>query len=439
MKIKKLNKVLINGIVLVSIGYTQCIEQKLYELPDVIFEKIESTSDFGPKYKLQIKQPLDHWDSSKGYFYQKVYLVHNDFNKPVVMNTAGYDISRNYIYELTKLLDANQVNVEHRFFGESIPDSIDYNYLNLKQITADLHHINQLFKRLYAGKWVSMGISKGGVTSIFYKYFYPNDVDVSVPYVAPINQEFEDRRIYKFLDTIGNEECRKKLYDTQVKLFEERDEILPLIRFYSIGADFEYTYHTLDQAYELAILEYPFLFWQGGKDCGEIPQGDVSIEDFTEYFLSMDPIELFSDGSIERLAPHYYQSAEEMGYYGYRLDDYLKYIKALPKEKNPHAAFTPNKMKVEFDDSLLKEILNWTKKEGDNIIYIYGANDTWSACAVRPSKKVNSKWYFLEGKHHYNARIRNMRDVEKEDFRKTLEEWLDMEIDPNRFDLLTSK
>ena len=37
---------------------------------------------------------------------------------------------------------------------------------------------------------------------IFYRYFYPNDVDLSIPYVAPINNAYEDKRLYKFMKNL---------------------------------------------------------------------------------------------------------------------------------------------------------------------------------------------------------------------------------------------
>ena len=167
----------------------QAYEDLLYELPDLIFTPIETPDGYQAAYELKIKQPLDHWDAAKGYFYQRAFLSHKGFDRPSVIITQGYDSSVNRIAELSSFLDANQIDVEHRYFGASLPDSLDYKYLNLKQATADLHHIRQLFGRIYQGKWVSSGISKGGATTIFYRYFYPDDVDLSVPYVAPINRE----------------------------------------------------------------------------------------------------------------------------------------------------------------------------------------------------------------------------------------------------------
>lgn len=121
--------------------------------------------------------------------------------------------------ELTTLLNANQVSVEHRYFGESIPDIyktdkkeiLDYAYLNLKQVSADLHHISTLLKNIYKKNWVSTGRSKGGVTTMFYRYFYPNDMDASVQYVGPINQAFDEPRFGPFFNTVGTQSCRDKV------------------------------------------------------------------------------------------------------------------------------------------------------------------------------------------------------------------------------------
>jgi hypothetical protein len=319
--------------------------------------------------------------------------------------------------------------VEHRFFGESLPDSIDYRYLNLKQATADLHHINQLFKNIYSGKWISSGISKGGVTTIFYRYFYPNDVDVSIPYVAPLNTEREDKRIYAFLDSMGSNACRAKIKSLQTRLLENRKEVLTYLKFYSMGKGLKFTYLTFEEAFEYAVMEFPFAFWQWGDSCQNIPDNEVPLENAVEYFLAQKPLKLFSDKDIDYYGPHYYQSATEMGYYGYETYKFKDLIKVLPTDRNLQATFIPNKIQVKFDGRLLKDVHEWIKTKGDKIIYIYGANDTWSACAVQPSDKVDSRWFFLKNRDHGEARIKNMNAEQRQELVSTLENWLSIRID----------
>ncbi len=406
------------------------IESSLSELNDLTFKRINSSEGYETNYVLRVRQPLDHSDTTKGFFHQKVYLSHKGFEQPTVIVTAGYDVNRNRISELTGLLKANQIMVEHRYFGHSMPDSIDYNYLNLEQATADLHHIRQIFANIYSTKWLSTGISKGGATTIFYRYFYPNDVDVSVPYVAPINKSYEEPRIYDFFDTIGSDECRNKIRAFQVRILQNREQILPLLKFYSLGADVHYSYLSLAEAFEYAVMEYPFSFWQWGHSCDNIPSDTASVEEITEYFIAISGLTLFSDESIRHYNSHYYQSATEMGYYGYETSEFKDLLVELPTDTNPHATFFTFEMTQEFDGTLLVDVNQWLETEGDKFIYIYGGNDTWTASGVAPNDKVDSEWFILKGKHHGTARISEMSTTERRKFISTIEKWLSIEIGP---------
>lgn len=405
----------------------QNIENLLLNLPDVSFHKVCNTND--SIYELKVKQALDHNDLSKGYFHQRVFLKHVGYNKPTVIVTQGYSADKLYPNELTMLVNGNQIEVEHRFFGTSVPDSLDYTYLNLEQATADLHHINQIFKTIYKNKWLSTGISKGGATTVFYRYLYPNDVDVSVPYVAPINREFEEQRIYDFLNTKGSDKCRDDIYKLQRRVLSHKDEVIPWLKMYAKGARLNFTYLTFEQAFEYTVLEYPFSFWQYGHDCSKIPTEQTSLFEAVEYLISISDIGFFGDKSMEFMAPHYYQSAQQMGYYGYETENFKDLLTELPD--NPHAAFTPNKMKVEFDGDLLEKINKWLPKNNEEFIYINGALDTWSAPAVPSNYGTKSKYFFIEGKGHGAARIRNMNIKDQEKVISTLEKWLDIKLENN--------
>lgn len=405
------------------------IASVLSQLPDVSFEKLEAANG-SSNYTLHIKQPIDHEDASKGFFHQKVYLSHKGFDQPTVMVTEGYSANQLRAYELTTLLDANQLQVEHRYFGESMPDTLNYRYLNLKQATADLHHIKQLFAKVYPKKWLSTGISKGGATTIYYRYFFPNDIDVSVPYVAPINTAYEEQRIYSFLETVGTEDCRTNIENFQLQILKNRAQIIPLLKFYSLGAQANYSYLSLDEAFEYAVMEFPFSFWQYGYDCETIPSKSASIEDLTEYFLTVSNLTFFSDATIETYSSHYYQSATEMGYYGYDTKKFKNHLKELPTDTNPMALFFPFEMTDTFDGQLLTDVNKWLQTDAHKMLYIYGEIDTWSASAVPPSPDVDSEWFILPGKHHGNARIKFMTPAEKQRLIQILETWLQIDLAP---------
>ena len=84
--------------------------------------------------------------------------------------------------------------VEYRYFLESTPEPKDWQYLTAENSADDLHAITTAFKNIYSGKWIATGISKGGQTTLLYRTFYPDDVDISIPYVAPLCYGVEDGR-----------------------------------------------------------------------------------------------------------------------------------------------------------------------------------------------------------------------------------------------------
>ncbi len=410
-----------------QLGFSQSeLEKKLFLLEDVIFTKIDAPEGYRSAYKLMIRQPLDHENPEAGHFYQRVFLSNKSVAAPSVMVTEGYDRPRNRIYELSRYLDANQIQVEHRFFGASVPDSINYSYLNLKQATADLHRINRLLKSIYKGPFISTGISKGGMTTLFYRYFYPNDVDVSVPYVAPINVDYKDKRIYDFLDNVGDEQCRSKINALQTELLKNKASYLPLVKWFAKGQRKSFDRLGIEGAYELAVLEYSFAFWQFGVDCDKIPSIDADKDEILEHFLSVSGVDFFSDQTIDGYAPFYYQMGNEMGYYGYETDNFEEYITVVGDE--PSAVFSPENINNTFEPTLTRKAQKWMTEELERVIYINGAIDTWSATAIDPDDNLDALLFNMDGESHGTARIRNMSEEELALLKNTFERWLKMEI-----------
>jgi hypothetical protein len=301
---------------------------------------------------LLIKQPIDHQHPEVGFFYQKVLLLHKGFDKPTVLENNGYSLfdDRN---EVEQALDANNINMEYRFYGKSKPDSIPWEYLTIEQATADMHSINELFRNIYKGKWISTGVSKGGETSIYYKYFYPNDVDLTVPYVAPLDNSLEDKRIYHFFDTIGTAECRNKIFQLQLFLLQHENEALEKLKWYSKGADLHYSYTgSIGKSFEYAVLEYSFSFWQYYGECDSIP-ANKSLDDYIESLLKISNIYSFADEGIKLFEAHYYQASTQSGYYGYNIVPFKKYLHYF--KENPSASFPPKSAVLKPFDSTLNE------------------------------------------------------------------------------------
>jgi hypothetical protein len=407
----------------------QQLERELFNLPNVSFINVSKPGDPFLTYDLMVKQPIDHQHPEKGYFSQWVQLKHRGFNNPTVIETHGYQMGRGG-NEVEQILNANNIGVEYRYFGKSVPDSIQWEYLSNTQAAADLHAVNQLFKQLYKGKWFSTGISKGGQTTLYYKYLYPEDVDVAIPYVAPIDNAFEDTRLYTFMDTIGTPACRQRIFDFQKFLLMNENEAVEKLKWYAKGGNMTFSYvGDLGKTFEYAVLEYPFAFWQWGQSSDSIPT-NKNLDDYLGELMKTSSISNFSDSDIKKYGPHYYLAATETGYYGYNIAPFKKYIQHFTS--NPSATFPPKEANAKpTDGSFHAGLQKWLAQKGNNILYIYGGVDAWSAARVLVSDQVNSKSFLIPGASHGTARIKNLPEEMRKEFLGKIKEWtgLDCNVD----------
>ncbi|MHB8054489.1 MAG: S28 family serine protease [Candidatus Aminicenantales bacterium] len=371
------------------------------------------------------EQPLDHRNPDGEKFRQRFFVAHVDFERPVLLETEGYGAGRPSGGELGRILAGSVVTVEHRFFGGSVPSPLRWEFLNIRQSADDLHAIVAAMKKIYPGKWVSSGASKGGQTALFYKSFYPDDVDACVPYVAPVNIAQEDPRIYRFLETVGDEDARARIKAYQIAMFEREDEILPLVK--AQAEKFHWTFEMgLAEAYEYGVLEYLFAFWQfGSVKPADVPAPDAPAEAMFNHFAATNAVFYYSDQGRKAFEPFQYQAFTEIGYYNYDITDFKPHMKAL---KNPsNTILCPPGANIVYNPGPMAEVYRFLQYEGNRIFYIYGELDPWSATAVPLIGRTDAFKVVVKNGHH-GSRIGDFAPAEKELFYSTLERWLDVKL-----------
>jgi len=384
---------------------------------------LQNESSFERILEVLIEQPIDHRDPDGETFTQRVYISHADPSKPVVMVTAGYDAKYYYTSEITAELRCNQVMVEHRYFGRSVPDSLNWDYLDTWQAASDHHRIVTMFKELYTEQWISTGISKGGQTVMYHSFYYPEDVDVRIPYVAPLNFGLEDERIYTFLDHVGSPRERRKVKRFQNLALKNQEEYLDAFKSFSEEKGYTYTLAGgVEKAYEYCVLEYSFAYWQWAYvSSKKIPGKTAQATKIIEHMNRVAGFDYFSDQFIVEYRPFFYQAMTEMGYYGYDLDAFGKYLQHVD---NPIFTFTiPENMDLTFNVELSVDLQHYISEEAENYIFIYGEYDTWSATAVTSTGDTNSKIFIKEGGSH-RTRINNMPEEQKKEVYSTLNSFL---------------
>lgn len=407
-----------------NIDKTQNLLPKLSEIPGVTVHLIDADTSFTSYYEMYFSQPVDHNNPDGRKFKQRVLLGLRSVDRPMVVELQGYNIWTPKAGELSRLLNANQLTIEHRFFKDSNLDSIPYKYLNIEQAAADQHKVIQSLKSLFKNKWISTGISKGGQTTIYHRYFYPNDVDISVPYVAPMNLAREDSRIHNHLNTIGTDECRAKIKEFQFSLFEKRKELLPLLKKYCEEKKLSFPI-TYEKLLDIDILEYPFSFWQWGHQQNNIPNKNASLNDLFNHLVSVSSPSFFSNEGIEKEQAFFYQALTEIGLYSYQIADFTDYISY--KEDLTFDFTLPANVSHEFNGEAMIKVNNWLQTDAQKIMFIGGEYDTWNSTSV--NLKGNNKCVkFTNPKGCHSTRIHSFPEDMKKDIIAVLEKWLEMKI-----------
>lgn len=407
-------------ITITAVLQGQRIETLLKEqIPNATVLRLESSGNFADVFEIHLRQPLDHQDTTKGFFFQRLFLSHLDVNAPMLFVTEGY-AAQNSTYELVDILKSNQLIVEYRFFGSSTPDNLDWKYLSNDLAMQDLHRIRTIFGELYRGDWVSTGISKGGTTTLIYKSKYPDDVVAAVPYVAPLALAQEDVRTVKHLQKVGDKACRKKLLAFQQMALENRKALTPMVKEYANKKNMTYSLDW-DKVLEYAVLELPFSFWQWGHNCEEIPATTVSTDSMFNYIQRIVDWSFYSNATCDYFKPAFYQFMSELGYYGYSLKHFDGLITALATAPD-NQLFAPQDADVNFSP-YLQEVVDYLDQSGDHIIYIYGEYDPWTACGYKPKKKRDAIRVVKKSGSH-STRIANLSPKQQAEVRAKLQEWM---------------
>ena len=402
------------------------LEQKISAISAIKEIRPLETSEFSEKYVTYFTQPLDHRHPEKGSFRQRVIVSHVGFDRPTVIVTEGYGaayaLRSQYREELSKLLNANMIFVEYRYFLESTPEPKDWQYLTAENSADDLHAITTAFKNIYPGKWIATGISKGGQTTLLYRTFYPDDVDISVPYVAPLCYGVEDGRHEPFLHKVSTPENRKIIEDFQLEALKRKATLLP--RFEKYCTEKNYSFRApIEEIYDYSVLEYSFALWQWGTPISSIPATTASDDEIFSHLLAISEPGYFTADSPN--ASFFVQAARELGYYGYDVQPFKQYLSIQSSEGYLHRLMLPEELKdMPFDKTLSKKITKFLKKQDPKMIFIYGQNDPWTAAGVTWLKNKKNIHVFIQPNGSHLARINTLPEAEKAEVMELINEWL---------------
>ncbi len=359
------------------------ILDQIRALPEVQSAIEGQTDNEGYRYfEILFSQPLDHDNPSGPRFFQYATLIHRDVSAPFVLLHTGYG---NWYYdfpsELTRLLDANQLVVEHRFFRGSRPTGVGveaWNHLTIEQSAADHHRITQAMRRLYTGRWLETGASKGGMTSVYHRRFYPDDVDATVAYVAPISFAAPDYRYEAHLEQLGPPACRQALRDLQVEMLSRRGYLEQRAAAEAQQFGLEYNRVALPVAVEGAVESLEWAFWQyvGAESCDAVPPVTAADSSLWNFLRSVSAVSGSSDDDLAEFEAYYYQAEVELGYPG-TMDEHIAGLLVFD-DNDWRGAYPEGVTLPPYSDAPMRDIDTWVQREGERLLFIYGEWDPWS-------------------------------------------------------------
>lgn len=402
--------------------------RSLLGLPGVTgVERIDSKR-FNERYIVTFRQYIDHTDTTRGTFSQRVVLSHVHPDSITVVVTEGYSSTYTegpqYREELSDIFNANSIVIEHRYFNQSrpkLPEDIYWDYLTTAQAAADHHSIVTALHTIYHGKFIATGVSKGGITANLYRAYYPNDVDITVPYVAPFCNGVEDPAMGEALRKLGNEDQQAMLQNFIKEMLDCRHTMIPMLKDYLEKNKIEMRIEA-DELYDLMMLDLEVAIHARG-DYKKLPDPATATAD--ELF---DAIVRYGDPTgfspnYDNM-PYYVQAATELGHYAYNIDPYIdrltisrtdEYLRRTALPDNFHGSYSPDTREMDL------KFLNSTTA---HMLFIYGANDPWYHVGVEPYVHNDNIYIFVNPDNCHRSKIRNFPTDMQQKIMTILRSWL---------------
>ncbi|WP_250038316.1 S28 family serine protease [Paractinoplanes maris] len=378
-------------------------------------------------FVLTYRQPIDHKHPGQGTYEQRLTLLHRSLDAPVVLATSGYGLAATPgpgRTEPTRLLDANQVSVEHRFFTPSRPSPADWSDLTIWQEASDEHRIVRALKSIYSTKWIQTGASKGGMTSVYHRRFYPNDIDGVVAYVAPNDSLNDlDGAYDRFFDTVGDAACRGALDGVQKEALKRRDRLVPRLAAQAAanGWTFTGTIGTADRSFEMTVLDTVWAFWQysSAADCSQVPSSSATDDELYDWIDGVTGWSFYTDQGLEFYWPYYYQAATQLGWPSLRFE-HLRGLRHHPGLYTANSSLPPE-LRRPHNPLPMIDVDLWVRTLSQRMMFVYGQNDPWGAERFTPSRR-DSALYVAPGANH-GANISRLTAADAAEATATLRRW----------------
>jgi hypothetical protein len=269
------------------------------------------------------------------------------------------------------------------------------------------------------------------MTALFFRRFWPTTSTRPSSYVAPIMTAANDPRFGPFIAQVGDDPaCRQALADFQRAALTAKTEILSLVD--ADAAANAWTFELLgeERAFEHAVLELPFYFWQYGDAslCPMVPAAGATASDLYAFLTEISSMENVADATVTFYTPYFFQAGTQFGWPGFP-DANIADLMNFEGSDIPANYATTTGTTLTYDPNAMVDILDWLHTSGERIIFIYGENDPWSAAMVDLGGAVDS-YRFIQPAGNHGSRITDLAPADRAAAISALEGWFGVTITP---------
>ena len=357
----------------------------------------QNPAEFAELYQVTFTQPVDHDNPAAGSFTQKAFLFYVGADRPTVLYTCGYTLYETFrqvpFIDIAYNMNANLLMVEHRYYGDSKPEGDpQWTYLTTRQAAADHHAIIDALKSLLPMEWVSTGTSKDGMTSLFLRYYYPNDITVTTAFCAPLMPSLHYLPVGRYLlEESGTAEERSRMEALMERLLEDGEQglyarCLELLEDHGITHDYTYNWYPHDcftyNWYVHDCLAFFFNFFSYQTPATrQLP----SLSESDDQLLLTIFENTFAQVDYGFLYPYYVQTAKELGQFFY---DYSVYANLLDGTAFDYDAAWANASELApadrwlydtYDNTFITDLRdNFLPSTTCPILLVYTKDDPWT-------------------------------------------------------------
>jgi hypothetical protein len=353
-------------------------------------------------FGMRVEQPIHHTDPGGPKFQQHLFLMHRGCDRPTLIADWGYSNEFFFDDELSVLYRANALWIEHRYQGESVPATAEWDWtgLTIKNGAADVHEIVAGFRKHYGKNFVSTGASKGGITSTYHHYLHPQDLDGAIPYVAPASRSPIDATYQThMIDTLPA--CGQTLRDSQVAALTTRRAMM-LQKLSETHPGYEVL------MLESMTVSMDWAFWQhyGVTYCSAVPTAAASDTAFFNFFYQLSGLGQIAPPAVDEESSFgalYYEWLTEQGFalqIGPHVQPHVVEPLTLATMEDYFHAMFPAVILPAYDGTVTHAVRTWARDSAENLLLIYGEYDPWSGGAMETPTKPTSARFFVPAATH---------------------------------------